>query len=369
MTEKELTIKSHRGDYKVFFRNDLSFLEDLKNRNAIWVIDRNVFNLYFEHFRDLGLDLLILFDATESAKTLDGAMRLHRDLIVKSCKRNTNFISIGGGITQDVTGFVASTLYRGLNWVYVPTTLLAQADSCIGSKTSLNFDSYKNLLGTFYPPKEIFINTEFLQTLPLKEVFSGMGEIIKFQLMKVGRGHSDLIVLQKRLHKTQAGSSSDDDLELIHESLAIKKSYIENDEFDCGPRRFLNYGHCFGHAFEAVSSFAIPHGLAVVAGIIFAYVISLRRKWINAELFDLAARELLAPCFHRELLNVQDRFFCPGALFEAMKKDKKRTSDGIPIILPKWSSSIIPFFQLYQVQDLSYEELVAGVEELKKIIN
>lgn len=365
--EKELTIKSHRGDYKVFFRNDLDFLEDLKKRSAIWVIDRNVFNLYSEHFRGIDPDLLILFDATESAKTLDRATRLHRDLIAKSCKRSTNFISVGGGITQDVTGFVASTLYRGLNWVYLPTTLLAQADSCIGSKTSLNFDSYKNLLGTFYPPKEIFISAEFLKTLPLKEIFSGMGEIIKFQLMKVGRGHTDLIAIQERLRKIQAGSWSDV-LELIQESLAIKKSYIEEDEFDYSQRRFLNYGHCFGHAFEAVSNFAIPHGLAVVAGIIFAYIISAKRKWINDELFDLAARKLLAPCFHGELLNAQDSFFDPGALFEAMKKDKKRTGDGIPIILPKWSASIVPIFQLYQAQDLSFEEMVSGVEEFKKII-
>src|SRR6202044_2708720 len=103
-------------------------------------------------------------------------------ILLKPTKK-TKIISIGGGITQDVSGFVASTFYRGLNWVYVPTTLLAQADSCMGSKTSLNYKSYKNILGTFYPPHKIYITTSFTSTLQEEDFYSGMGEVAKLHIM------------------------------------------------------------------------------------------------------------------------------------------------------------------------------------------
>lgn len=362
MEKINLVIDSHRGSYQVSFEKDLDFLGDLKKRNAIWVIDQNVFNLYSGYFRGINSDLLILFGATESAKTLDGAMRLHSDLIAKSCKRNTNFISVGGGITQDVTGFVASTLYRGLNWIYVPTTLLAQADSCIGSKTSLNFDSYKNLLGTFYPPKEIFISAEFLKSLSKIDMASGLGEIIKFQLMKAKR-LSHITEIVSRLEKIERqGYCGDALLDIVYDSLVIKREYIEEDEFDDERRRFLNYGHCFGHALESVSHFEIPHGLAVVGGMIFANIIALKREWISNNVFDSVVRNLLTRNFHGNSLGLRDNFFEPHNLFDAMGKDKKRIGQGVAIILPKFD------FQLHLVQDLSFEEMVGGVEEFKKII-
>src|SRR3989344_3684428 len=259
---EKMIIKSRRWDYEVFFKEDLNFLEDLKKRDAIWVIDENVYELYAEYFS--GINRLALFCADEKAKNLSGAINLCRILAGYSCRRNTELISVGGGIIQDVAGFAASIFHRGLRWTYVPTTLLAQADSCIGSKTSLNLDSYKNLLGTFYAPKEVFISSAFLETLTRRDIASGRGEILKLFILNA-RGMEDLKAIDRWMKQ-------ESNLRLLKDSLNIKKMFIEKDEFDMGDRKLLNYGHCFGHALESVSNFAIPHGLAFVAGMMFAEI-------------------------------------------------------------------------------------------------
>lgn len=350
--EKIMTIKSRRGDYTVHFEENLEFLKALKQRGGFWVVDRNVANLYPEHFLGINPNSLMLFDASEEQKTIDGAIKLCRELVQKSFKKNSILISVGGGITQDITGFVASTLYRGIHWIYVPTTLLAQADSCIGSKTSLNLDSYKNLLGTFYPPAEVFISTEFLQTLPRKEVYSGMGEVIKLQLINIKPDNLAEINTKLSSHRL---------LDLIHESLLIKKAYIEEDEFDMGVRRLLNYGHCFGHALESTSNFEIPHGLAVVVGMIFANLVSLNRNLISENVFTQSI-ELLLPAFHKEEVCLKEEFFDADEIFKAMKKDKKRIGDAASIIIPNNE------FKLNLVHNLSHDEIKRSVLELSQNI-
>ena len=182
--DNNITIKSNIRDYNVYFENSFSFINDLLNKHdPIFIIDKNVYALYGNEFKNIPKERVFLFDAIEKNKTFDYVKEVYDFLLSKSVKRNSTFISIGGGITQDITGFVASTLYRGLNWIYVPTTFLAITDSCIGSKTSINYDKYKNLMGTFYPPCEIYINKDFLLTLSELDFYSGIGETIKFQLM------------------------------------------------------------------------------------------------------------------------------------------------------------------------------------------
>lgn len=354
-----LTIKSQGKNYRVFFQKGWGFLEALQQKSGVWIIDRNVYIHYQRHFTGINKDSLILFAASEEQKTITGAIDLYRALLAREMKRSMPIISVGGGITQDVTGFVASTLYRGLHWLYVPTTLLAQADSCIGSKTSLNFDSAKNLIGTFYAPNEVFISTEFLDSLSPKDWYSGFGEIVKLQLMTV-RQVSDLSAVAERLdiHKHPPALSN-----IIYDSLLIKKQYIEDDEFDRERRRLLNYGHCFGHALESASKFAIPHGLAVVAGMLFANIIARRRRRLSSETLDILIKKIFLPHLHSELLSINKEWFSPALLFQNMKKDKKRTGQGIALILPRKD------LQLEEVQDLSRQEIGYGCTELKRVIN
>lgn len=276
-----ITIKSNLKDYNVYFEKDNKFLEKLSTReNCVYIIDSNVYEAHKDKVLALiPVEKLILLDVNEEMKNMDTVCELYEKIMQFAPRKNLTIVSIGGGITQDVTGFVASSLYRGVNWVFIPTTLLAQVDSCIGAKTSLNFKHYKNLVGTFYPPSEIHIYPEFLKTLTREDFYSGVGEMAKLHLMNGLEDTKvfikDLPLIDKRDGKTL--------LERTKNCLNIKKSYIEDDEFDTGKRNMLNYGHCFGHAIESSTDFAISHGQAVVLGMILANSQAFKKDILSQE--------------------------------------------------------------------------------------
>ncbi len=217
----------------------------------------------------------------EESKTIENATELLEAMVAASVRRDHTVIAIGGGITQDLTAFAASILYRGINWAFIPTTLLAQADSCIGSKTSINLRGNKNLVGNFWPPSLAVIDTKFLTTLPADDVRSGIGEMLHFYLYAdspltrpLTVEHDDLVVRRSRL------------LPYIRESLRIKKGVAEIDEFDRHERHKFNYGHTFGHALESLTEYSIPHGLAVTVGMDIANFISVRLGLMPQSTFD-----------------------------------------------------------------------------------
>ena len=180
-----ITIHSNIRDYEVAFTDMADVLQGFHAvAQRCYVVDSNV----WEHHRtgclaELARDPIVVLPISEQRKSLETVAEVYDILLQRSAKRNLTLISIGGGILQDVTGFAASTLYRGINWIFVPTTLLAQADSCIGSKTSLNYRRFKNLIGTFYPPSQVFIHIPFLATLEETHFFSGVGEVVKLHIM------------------------------------------------------------------------------------------------------------------------------------------------------------------------------------------
>lgn len=356
----DFSVKSYIRQYSVRFESSFDFLGLLKRKDAFWVIDKNVFNLYKEQFGDIDADSLFLFEPSEDEKTIEGAIKVYKAMLGKSIRKKTRLISVGGGITQDVTGFIASTFYRGLIWIFLPTTLLAQADSCIGSKSSLNFEHYKNLIGTFYPPKGVFITPKFLPTLTKKDLYSGFGEIVKLQLMQTKKAKN--LASLKEDFSAAIGGDEKIMSRLILSGLLFKKKFIEKDEFDTGDRRFLNYGHGFGHAFESVSNFAVPHGLSVVLGLIFAYIAAKRRGRLSEETFRSVVDDILLPNLHVDILDFKEEFFSLEPLFEAMKKDKKRVGKEMTLILPDNN------FKLEIFNDFSYEELAEGIKELRKTI-
>lgn len=328
---KSLSIKSNIRDYIAYFEDDLSFLDSFRELdNRVLVVDKNVFDLYSKYIENVfDKDSIYLFEAKEVNKTLEEVQKIYQWLTKLSAKRNVNFISIGGGITQDVTGFVASTLYRGINWIFIPTTLLAQTDSCIGSKTSLNFGSYKNLVGTFFPPTKLYISAKFHKTLSELDIYSGYGEIIKFLLMeeKYPKRIDDIISILNECKQ------SDDYLsKQIFTNLNIKKSYMENDEFDLGKRNLLNYGHCFGHALESSSNYYVPHGIAVNIGIIFANIVSLKSGYISDEIFNQITNELNIPNIYLKLREDDFKF---DKILYAMKNDKKRVGENLSVVIAK----------------------------------
>ena len=350
-----LMIESNIRDYNVYFESDFIFIEKLKEiNNSIWIIDKNVYNLYKDKFTNINENDLFLFNAIEENKTFDYVKDIYDFLISKSVKRNLTIISIGGGITQDITGYVASTLYRGVKWVFVPTTFLAITDSCIGSKTSINYKKHKNIMGTFYPPQEIHINTNFLDTLEKLDFYSGIGETIKFQLMKEEypkNFESILNIIE------EVKSNKDYRLNIIHSNMEIKLGYMKGDEFDLGRRNLLNYGHCLGHALETSSNYYVPHGIAVNIGMIFANILSNSRNLLNTKDMKYINENIL-------LLNIplklRNKDFLESVLLESMKNDKKRVGKFLSVIIPDSE------FKMIKIDDVRDEEFKNILNILKK---
>jgi 3-dehydroquinate synthase len=327
-----MRIQSKIKDYSVEMIDDLlekknEVFKELNYDNLYYFIDANVYRIYknkLEKFIDD--DFYFIIDAHERNKEYTNLTNYYKNLIENNFTRNDILVTIGGGILQDISGFIASTLYRGVKWVFFPTTLLAQADSCIGSKTSINFGDAKNLIGSFYPPDRIFIDVDFCRTLTPEYFNSGLGEIIKFHLLSNEKGY---MLLQKYLSHSDL-KNGELFKNIIWSTLDIKKTYFEEDEFDTGKRNLLNYGHCFGHALESASGFRVCHGEAVLVGMGFANLLSLKRGIMKKEKyveFEDIFRKYY-PRFDISKINVEDIIYF-------MKHDKKRVRKGLTMILTK----------------------------------
>ena len=342
-----MKIKSSFKEYEVIIEKDLAFLNDLqKIENVQFVVDKKVYELYENLFSDINRERLYLIEATEQNKVVDTALDICERMTEIPAKRNAVLISIGGGIVQDITGFVANILYRGVKWIFIPTTLLASCDSCIGGKTSLNYKKYKNLLGTFYPPDEIHICSKIFKTLTDTDFMSGLGEVVKFNIMA---GESGLEAIESDIDNLLSRQENVVDTFVLN-SLLFKKQFIEIDEFDKGERIKLNFAHTFGHAIEVISEYKIPHGTAVAIGMIMANDISLKRGILDAQFVE-RCREVLLKVIEIDisLLNASTDEYV-----KVMRKDKKQTSYSLTAVL---MSDTAGSLELNIVKDLASEEV------------
>lgn len=352
-------IKSKVKDFRVNFVNNYNFIEKLiESDHYIVITGEKVYGLYKNKlFNRFPKENLLVLNLDEQRKTLETVVTIYEKLLDRAAKKNMTIISFGGGINQDVTGFAASTLYRGVNWVYVPTTLLAMADSAIGLKTSLNFSKYKNVLGTFYPPSEIYINVNFLDTLEKIDYQSGVGEIVKLLLMDKN-SINKLDVISKKTNIIKERKNKKAISEIIEEAMKIKLNYMEGDEFDMGRRNLLNYGHEFGHALEPASAYIIPHGIAVMMGMMFANFISFKRGLLSKDVYSSINNKLLLSNILSTGLKFEKKFFQENTIINNMKKDKKRISKGLVLVLPRKDLSLV------KINNLNVDEIHEGIIEL-----
>ena len=348
----KITIKSNIKDYDAFFESSDKFIKELSElKNAVFVIDENVYKLHKNDcLRYISEEKTIVLEISEERKNIETVCELYEKIMKFAPRKNMNLISIGGGITQDITGFVTSSLYRGINWIFIPTTLLAQVDSCIGAKTSLNFKHYKNLVGTFYPPSKIYIYPEFLKTLKRDDFYSGVGEMAKLHLMAGEEDTKIFINSLPLIDKLDAETL----LSRTKNCLKIKKSYIENDEFDTGKRNMLNYGHCFGHAIESSSDFAISHGQAVVVGMIIANMYANKTGILSKEKEEYIRKNVLEPSL---VVKVPD--FDVQKTVDAMGQDKKNIGTNLALVM------INDNFEMLKITDLSKEAAANVLNEYK----
>ena len=273
MTETLVTVGLAERSYPIRIRAGLltSIGEDLKKRKAGTrygvISDDHVAELYGSNLMAslsaAGLRAeLITFPRGEENKNLQTIARLASELAQRGFDRGDGLIALGGGVTGDITGFLASMYMRGIPFVQIPTTLLAQVDSSVGGKTGVDIPEGKNLVGAFYQPKAVYIDTDVLQTLPRVELQGGLAEVIKYGVIR------DANFFEFLDEQRDAVFSLDNEVitRLIARCCEIKANVVELDEREGGIRRILNYGHTIGHAVEAASDFKIIHGLAVAIG-------------------------------------------------------------------------------------------------------
>jgi 3-dehydroquinate synthase len=334
---KKINIKSKSFTYPVFIGSNILqslplLLEKHKlYKNVFIVIDENVEKIYGKEIRKLvnrwaSRNALFILKASERSKSLMTLKKIYTALADDEFGRDTLLLSVGGGITGDVAGCCAATYMRGVQLVHVPTTLLASVDSSIGGKTGVNFYNRKNLIGSFYQPQFVIIDTGFLQTLPAAELKSGAGEIIKYAFLSnkdfynyILQNFNELLLLNNKVLS-----------KVISESVLIKAGVVSQDEKETRLRKILNFGHTFAHAFESHSGYKIKHGEAVVGGILAALFLSHKLKFFSDEKLESYLKFLSVYKLPSAIKKVNNNI-----ILELMRLDKKKSGDRIKFVLLK----------------------------------
>jgi 3-dehydroquinate synthase len=263
-------IESSTGKYSVGIESH-SFARSLEAFAGSAIIADEFFQ---PTFMEIGASAIFV-EATETNKSLDVSPAIIEKIRKAGANRQTELVAVGGGIIQDLSAFIASVYMRGLTWSYVPTTVLAMVDSCIGGKSSINVGPYKNLVGTFHPPQRVLIDPALAQTLPDDQKASGLIEAAKICFC---RGEESFA--RHVSYGPSVGMGTEALERVIVNSLKSKKWFIEIDEFDKKERLLLNFGHTFGHAIEGATHFAVSHGIAVGLGILCAIEFE-RQRGVN----------------------------------------------------------------------------------------
>ena len=338
----KLQVNTSSQKYPIYIGNNIlnklnKFLKNssINLNHCLIVADKNVPKNLIKKiisFLPKNSTLIQYFNANEKNKNQKSVHKIISLLLKKNFNRNDCLISIGGGITGDVSGFAASIYKRGLKFVNIPTTLLSQVDSSIGGKTGINTKHGKNLIGAFYQPSLVVTDIAFLKSLPKREIVCGYGEILKHALISDKKfftflnknGNKILNLKSPLIEKT------------IFKSCSIKKKIVEIDEKEMGIRKILNFGHTFAHAYEATLGYSkkLNHGEAVILGIKTAAKFSLLNKILSIKDFELIENHLNQLKLPRNIV----KFFSIknlNQILSFMLKDKKNSTKKINLVLLK----------------------------------
>lgn len=311
---KTIQVKSRNHTYPIIIQNNLlQTLRDHLDMNRFYVIvsDNQIPQVYIETVREACENhLFISFPAGEQSKSFSEYERIISLMQKHNVSRDACLIALGGGVTGDLSGFVAATYLRGIDFIQIPTTLLSQIDSSVGGKVAINTSDIKNSVGNFYAPIKVLIDPLTLQTLSNRHFNNGMAEMIKYGMI-----HSEKLFNEIELQNVK------ENLEyFIEQSLLIKKYYVENDELESSLRQKLNFGHTFGHAYEAFYHFdKYLHGEAISLGMIKV-----------CDNIDIKNR--LKSVLQKFDLPIEDEA-TDAVLMPYIKKDKKNTIDGLHLII------------------------------------
>lgn len=322
--------------YDIFFANDFDSLPELlagqgiADKRVCIVTETNVAPLYLEEIENQLRGrckevISVIFDAGEAHKNLDTVKHIYEKLILAKFDRHDMLVALGGGVTGDITGYTAATYLRGIDFVQIPTSLLAQVDSSIGGKTGVDFDSYKNMVGAFHMPKLVYINVSTLNSLSDDQFTSGMGEIIKHGLIK------DKDYFNWLIDNRESISAKDPEtlMEMIRISCNIKRLVVENDPTEKGERALLNFGHTLGHAIERYLDLKLSHGACVGIGCCLAAIISRNKEDIS----DSTLADVINAFNLFGFPTLDDYPVDADKVIEYTRNDKKMVGDKIKFIL------------------------------------
>lgn len=310
-------------------------LKEVKDRLAankekiIVITDRNVNGLYGERIEEV-LDGIprckVVIEPGESSKSMDTVVKTVSLMLEEGLTRKSRIVAFGGGVVGDLAGFCASIYMRGIPFLQIPTTLLAQVDSSVGGKTGVNLLEYKNSIGSFYQPEAVIIDIDFLNTLPYRELLSGIGEIVKYGVIAE---YSFFRYIADNIEKLIAVDSETMEY-VIKKCCEIKARIVSRDEKEEVLRKILNFGHTLGHALEGMTNFQkYTHGEAIIIGMYYETLIAQRLKVIDESCF-LEITQFLQGL----QVDLDISMYPVSQLLDVMSHDKKNRDGKISFILP-----------------------------------
>lgn len=309
-----------------------------KNQKRLVVMSKKVYKLYSNdlNFSD---DEIFIFPDGEKEKNYKNYLKIIEKAFSMGLTRSDVIIAVGGGVVGDIAGFAASTYMRGIDFIQIPTTLLAAVDSSVGGKTAIDLPNAKNIVGTFYQPKKVLININFFYTLDKKQYMSGLGEVLKYAFIEESCKYSVPLYLYEFLTLSCEKILQREPLtliRLIEYCLNLKIAVVNEDEKEGGLRKVLNFGHTFGHALETITKYKkYTHGEAVVYGMFFIIDWAYKKEYINYSYYRLSL-DLLEKYGFKPL----DAYYPEDKLIDIMKKDKKANSNKITFIIPSGKKQV-----------------------------
>ncbi len=313
----------------------------LANRGCFVITDENVQRLYLKSVKQFLINLGVrylgdyAFNPGEKSKNIRTVELLYDKMIAAGLDRKSMVIALGGGVVGDTAGFAAATYMRGIDYIQIPTTLVAQVDSSVGGKTGVDLKQGKNLIGAFHQPSVVVVDTMVLKSLPIRELECGLAEVVKYGVILdedffvfLEENISSILKVNQTVLHT-----------IVHKCCSLKADVVAGDELDQGRRAILNYGHTFGHALEKLMSYTgLTHGEAIAIGMGMAVDLAVM-KYGGSELLSLVKRQ--DNLFQSLGLPIRFNRFTPHEILSAMYTDKKYIDGELNLVLPEKIGKVI----------------------------
>lgn len=360
MSQRLTVNQNNKPIYDIVYENDFSMLPvelakfDIANKKLCIITDSRVNGLYSDDVCEVLKEkckqvVVFSFPDGEKSKNLDTVKDIYEFLIQNKFERKDMLLALGGGVVGDITGFAAATYLRGIDFIQIPTTLLAQVDSSVGGKTGVDFDQYKNMVGAFYMPKLVYMNLAVLRSLDDRQYYAGMAEVMKYGLIKNAAFYEWIINHMYEIHERDLDTLE----EMVVKSCTFKKLVVEKDPTEKGERAILNFGHTIGHAIEKAKNFELMHGECVALGSVAAAYISWKRELLSMdEYYEI--RDMFVP-FNLPI-TIDD--IAPEEILKLTSSDKKMEGNQIKfILLKKVGKAVID-------TTVTKDEILAGIKEI-----